>query len=612
MSWMQRWQRPWRRQYWLAWFLLGLILVLSPILTVNSFLHPPAAISQVPGLPSPSTPQLPLGVQRSGLVESTPVLLDGKEVFKIASPTVLNRAEPGQQVPVEVRARQIEMNLAQLLAPNPVAERSASYSTLLDPQTTEVLIENLNSQPVLFVRDAHLAEPRVLLTVTDADAQYYATTKAELAQRWQATLQQELRQALESRQPGARKERLNQVAISLATMVAASLVLFGVWKLLGWRKRLLEQRQIEQRQRSEATTSAINAPLDSPAAAAIALQEAEAEETGLQFLEILREQLSLQRRLRILDFLRWLVFWAIIFVWVSGIANILSWFPETRRFATVLGSIPSVILVAWFFAGLIDRLIHLGVDRFAKAWELNSSSTENSQRRSLRISTLVAVVKGLTTLLVYITALMWVLQSLNVAPISVLALGTVLAVAASFATQNIIKDFVNGFLILLEDQYAIGDFIRVNNVSGRVEGLNLRVTQLRNDTGHLITIPNSLIAQVENMTRTWSRCDFQIEVAYNTDVNLALDVIRQVADELAHDPEWGKFILDTTEVLGVEQLSHSGILIRLWIKTLPMKQWPVAREFRRRIKIAFDKQGIAIGMPQQSLIGPFIERTEKN
>lgn len=611
MSWMQRWQRPWRRQYWLAWFLLGLILVLSPILTVNSFLHPPAAIAQVPGLPSPSTPQLPLGVQRSGLVESTPVLLDGKEVFKIASPTVLNRAEPGQQVPVEVRARQIEMNLAQLLAPNPVAERSASYSTLLDPQTTEVLIENLNSQPVLFVRDAHLAEPRVLLTVTDADAQYYATTKAELAQRWQATLQQELRQALESRQPGARKERLNQVAISLATMVAASLVLFGVWKLLGWRKRLLEQRQIEQRQRSEATTSAINAPLDSPAAA-IALQEAEAEETGLQFLEILREQLSLQRRLRILDFLRWLVFWAIIFVWVSGIANILSWFPETRRFATVLGSIPSVILVAWFFAGLIDRLIHLGVDRFAKAWELNSSSTENSQRRSLRISTLVAVVKGLTTLLVYITALMWVLQSLNVAPISVLALGTVLAVAASFATQNIIKDFVNGFLILLEDQYAIGDFIRVNNVSGRVEGLNLRVTQLRNDTGHLITIPNSLIAQVENMTRTWSRCDFQIEVAYNTDVNLALDVIRQVADELAHDPEWGKFILDTTEVLGVEQLSHSGILIRLWIKTLPMKQWPVAREFRRRIKIAFDKQGIAIGMPQQSLIGPFIERTEKN
>ncbi|MGC8713107.1 MAG: mechanosensitive ion channel family protein [Leptodesmis sp.] len=565
----------------------------------------------MPGLPSPSTPQLPLGVQRSGLVESTPVLLDGKEVFKIASPTVLNRAEPGQQVPVEVRARQIEMNLAQLLAPNPVAERSASYSTLLDPQTTEVLIENLNSQPVLFVRDAHLAEPRVLLTVTDADAQYYATTKAELAQRWQATLQQELRQALESRQPGARKERLNQVAISLATMVAASLVLFGVWKLLGWRKRLLEQRQIEQRQRSEATTSAINAPLDSPAAA-IALQEAEAEETGLQFLEILREQLSLQRRLRILDFLRWLVFWAIIFVWVSGIANILSWFPETRRFATVLGSIPSVILVAWFFAGLIDRLIHLGVDRFAKAWELNSSSTENSQRRSLRISTLVAVVKGLTTLLVYITALMWVLQSLNVAPISVLALGTVLAVAASFATQNIIKDFVNGFLILLEDQYAIGDFIRVNNVSGRVEGLNLRVTQLRNDTGHLITIPNSLIAQVENMTRTWSRCDFQIEVAYNTDVNLALDVIRQVADELAHDPEWGKFILDTTEVLGVEQLSHSGILIRLWIKTLPMKQWPVAREFRRRIKIAFDKQGIAIGMPQQSLIGPFIERTEKN
>jgi small conductance mechanosensitive channel len=599
-------QRLWKRQYWLTCFLVSLLLVLSPILTVNPFLKPPGAIAQVPGLPSSSTPQLPLGVQRSGLVESAPVLLDGKELFRIASPTVYNRAEPGRQVPVEVRARQIELNLAQLLAPNPAAERSASYSTLLDPKTTEVLIENLNSQPVLFVRDAHLAEPRVLLTVTDADAQYHATTKAELAQRWQATLQQELRRALESRQPGARKERINQVVISLAAMVAASLMLFGVWKVLGWRKRILEHQQT-----SETTTSVINAPLDNPAGEAIALQEA-AEERGLQFLEILREQLSLQRRLRILDFLRWLVFWAIIFVWVSGIANILSWFPETRQFATVLGSIPSVILVAWFFAGLVDRLIHLGVDRFAKAWELNSSSTENSQRRSLRISTLVTVVKGLTTLLVYITALMWVLQALNVAPISVLALGTVLAVAASFATQNIIKDFVNGFLILLEDQYAIGDCIRVNEVSGRVESLNLRITQIRNDSGHLITIPNSQIAQVENMTRTWSRCDFQIEVAYNTDVNLALEVIRQVADELAHDPEWGKSILDTTEVFGVEQLSHSGILIRLWIKTLPTQQGPVAREFRRRIKIAFDKRGIAIGMPQQSLLGPFMKQVENN
>lgn len=605
MSWIEGLNRMMGRQSWLAWFLAGLLLVLSPILNLNPMLELPGAIAQVPSLASPSTPQLPLGVQRLGLVESAPVSLDGKELFRIASPTVYNRAEPGKQVPVELRARQIELNLSQLLAPNPTAEQPTSYSTLLDPKTTEVLIENLNSQPVLFVRDAHLAEPRVLLTVTDADAQYHATTKALLAQRWQATLQQELRQALASRQPGAMKERINQVMVSLAAMIAVSAVLVGTWKVLGWRKRILEQRQI-----AETRTSTSTAPFDESGVAAIALQEA--DEGGLQFLEILREQLSLLRRLRILDFLRWLVFWVIIFVWVSGIANILSWFPETRRFATILGSIPLLILAAWFFAGLIDRLIHLGIDRFAKAWELNSTGTENSQRRSLRISTLVAVVKGLTTLLVYITALMWVLQSLNVAPISVLALGTVLAVAASFATQNIIKDFVNGFLILLEDQYAIGDFIKVNEVSGRVESLNLRVTQIRNDDGHLITIPNSQIAQVENMTRTWSRCDFQIEVAYHTDVNLALEVIRQVADELAHDPEWENYILDTTEVFGVEQLSHTGILIRMWIKTLPMKQWPVAREFRRRIKIAFDKHGIAIGMPQQSLSTSLIEQIDNN
>jgi small conductance mechanosensitive channel len=207
--------------------------------------------------------------------------------------------------------------------------------------------------------------------------------------------------------------------------------------------------------------------------------------------------------------------------------------------------------------------------------------------------------------LVYTVGVLWVLQWLNLIPGSLLALGTVIALVISFAAQNLVKDLVNGFMILLEDQFRIGDFIRIGanaglqEVSGLVENLNLRITQIRSTEGNLIIFANSSIVQVENMSRTWARADFYIEVAYETDVNRALAIIRDTADKLAQDPQWHDVILDSHELLGVEQLSHSGIMIRLWIKTAPLQQWNVARELRRRLKLAFDQSDIRIGIPQQ-------------
>jgi small conductance mechanosensitive channel len=200
---------------------------------------------------------------------------------------------------------------------------------------------------------------------------------------------------------------------------------------------------------------------------------------------------------------------------------------------------------------------------------------------------------------------LWALQWLNLIPGSVLALGTAIALVLSFAAQSLVRDLVNGFMILLEDQFRIGDFIRIGanaglqEVSGLVENLNLRITQIRSTEGNLITFANSSIVQVENMSRTWARADFYIEVAYETDVNQALAIIRDTTDKMAQDPEWHSLIIDTHELLGVEQLSHTGIMIRLWIKTAPLQQWNVARELRRRLKMAFDQSDIHIGIPQQ-------------
>ncbi len=129
----------------------------------------------------------------------------------------------------------------------------------------------------------------------------------------------------------------------------------------------------------------------------------------------------------------------------------------------------------------------------------------------------------------------------------------------------------------------------------------LRVTQLRNLDGELITIPNGSIEMVRNLSSDWSRVNYAIEVGYDADVDRALEVIEAIAQKLYRDPQWQEQILDVPEILGVDNISHRGILIRLLIKTQPLQQWSVGREFRRRLKKAFDEQGIQVGIPQQMM-----------
>ncbi len=585
----------------LGWVIVGLFIVLCAT-TWNLTAWSPPVFSQIPSLPQSNTSQLPNGVTRQGLLEVTDVKLGGKEVLKIASPAVFNRNELGNQIPVEVRSHQIEANLEQILKSDrtSVLDSSEERFTRLDPDTIHVFIETLNRQPLLFVKDAGLAEPRVLLTVTDTDAQYHVTTKEILATRWQKLLEKELRQALELRKPGALRQQINDAIKIAIAAIASSIFLWLLSRVLEWREKALAQYQASQ---------AI-APVSSDEAAEGTQNEIAdkvAREHKPQLLEILRQQFSSQQsiqwRLQIVGLLRWLVFWTIAFVWVAGIAGALYQFPQTRPFALGVVSTPILILTVWFVTGLVNRLTNLAIDRIINTWGKNTLTIENSQRRSQRLATTTNALKGLITVSIYCFGIIWVLQVLNITPVSLLAFGTLLALAVSFGVQNVIKDLVNGILILMEDQYAVGDMIVVGSATGIVENVNLRITQIRSPDGRLITLPNSLIAQVDNLTRLWSRSDFVVEVAYNTDVDKALAIVMQEATQLARDPVWKPLILNVGEVFGVERISHAGIEIKIWIKTLPLKQFDVARELRRRLKIAFDRHGIQIGMPQQIWIG---------
>jgi small-conductance mechanosensitive channel len=572
-------RQSWKRNNLLRQFVMCSITIL--IVLTCSAINQPITLGQLPSLTTPSETQPPpVGVERRGTLESAPVRLDGKELFRIASPAVFNRSEPGNQIPVEIRAKQVEANLARLITD--IVNTGRTNEILLEPNKLQVATKIVNGQPVLFVNNTTLIEPKVLLTVTDTDAQYTSISKDQLAKRWQEILERELREAVELRQPEALQQQIASVVKTLVISVLLTLVLGIGWVFLRRRKKLLEQLQATE-------SSLMHTQEATPS------QPSELE-PQLQLLQRFHHYFGLQRRLEIVRFLRWLLFWAIALVWIIGVAYSLNAFPQTRQFARKLVAIPIVILMTWFLTGLINRLTDLIVDRFIENREREQVLTAEYLQR---IATIAEVIKGLKTVLVYTVAILLILQWLDLVSGSILALGAVFALAVSFAAQSLVKDLVNGFLILLEDQFRIGDNIRVGDISGQVENLNLRVTQIRSEEGSLITLPNSLITQVENRARSWARADFRIEVAYNTDVDLALTVVRETVEGMAQDPEWQGTILDTQELFGVEQISHTGIVIRIWIKTVRLKQWAIAMELRRRLKIAFDLNNIQIGIPQQ-------------
>lgn len=224
-----------------------------------------------------------------------------------------------------------------------------------------------------------------------------------------------------------------------------------------------------------------------------------------------------------------------------------------------------------------------------------------TERRRQRAETIGSLLRSVTSLVVGAVALAMILSELGLDLAPVLASAGILGVALGFGAQNLVKDFLNGMFMIVEDQFGVGDAIDAGEASGIVEAVGLRVTRLRSVDGTVWHIRNGEILRIGNMSQNWSRALIDVQVAYETDTDLASAVIKRVADEVWHDDRVGHFVLDEPEVWGVEQLGVDGIAIRLVVKTAPLEQWKVARELRRCLKEAFDAEGIEIPFPQRSL-----------
>jgi small conductance mechanosensitive channel len=256
------------------------------------------------------------------------------------------------------------------------------------------------------------------------------------------------------------------------------------------------------------------------------------------------------------------------------------------------------VLGIWLLAWLAFRLVRLAAARIeAAADDGDDSVTTHRERRGQTISQLL---RSVGRVVVFVVALLLTFNVfINIAPI--LAGAGILGLAISFGAQSLVKDVISGFFILFENQFAIGDVVEAAGKGGVVEKMTMRVVVLSDLQGVMHVIHNSEIKVVSNKTRGWSRAVIDVGVAYNEDVNRALSVVRDEAAQFSTDRDWAIQLDGPVEVPGVEALGDSSILIRTMIRTQPGSQWNAAREFRRRLKVRFDREGIEIPFPQRTV-----------
>jgi moderate conductance mechanosensitive channel len=275
----------------------------------------------------------------------------------------------------------------------------------------------------------------------------------------------------------------------------------------------------------------------------------------------------------------------------------MSWSESIANPAVIAGARVAGVLIVAF---LLTRILRRGVTKV----ESKVSQDTTPLRHLQRTETLAKVVSSAGIVVIWSIASIYIIRELGFDLAPLLAGIGVLGLAIGFGAQNLVRDVVNGFFILLEDQYGVGDFVEINQVaSGKVEQLTLRVTGLRALDGTMHFIANGNITHVANRSKDWARAIIDVGVAYKEDPARVREVLEEVAEGVSNNGEQvGRKLYGAPEVLGVEMLGEYEVVWRMMADTKPGKQWEVARQLREKIKIAFDEKGIEIPYPHQVTI----------
>jgi small conductance mechanosensitive channel len=262
-----------------------------------------------------------------------------------------------------------------------------------------------------------------------------------------------------------------------------------------------------------------------------------------------------------------------------------------------------VLVTAWILVRitrvLTRRLVkHMsgGVEKLAsmRAVSFVDTGPMSQARRMQRAETIGAVVRSIVSITIWSIAVLTILETLGISLGPLIAGAGIVGVALGFGAQSLVRDFLSGMFMLMEDQYGVGDVIDVGVATGTVEGVSLRTTRLRDVDGVVWHVPNGTILRVGNKSQQWSRAVVDVPVTFEADTIAATEVIRGVTEDVWHDPDFSSTIIAEPSVLGVESLEPGRIVIRVVVRTRPQEQWRVERELRKRIKAALDEAGIAL------------------
>ena len=276
--------------------------------------------------------------------------------------------------------------------------------------------------------------------------------------------------------------------------------------------------------------------------------------------------------------------------------------------ANFLLTAPLRILVVVVLALILKRLAHRAIRRFTARLVVSAGSTgrlksilegQPDPRAAGRAATLGDILRSLTTAVIYGLALLTILGELGINLGPLVASAGIVGVALGFGAQSLVKDFLTGVFMLVEDQYGVGDIVDLGPASGTVETVGLRTTRIRDVQGVVWHVPNGQVNRVGNKSQQWSRAFLDVEVGYGTDLEAAQAIIKRAADEVCARPPWSDAVLEPPEVSGVEALGKEAVSIRLIVKTRPATQFSLQRELRLRVHEALEREGAKSPLTRQ-------------
>tara|TARA_R110001583_G_scaffold73483_3_gene204430 strand:- start:2396 stop:3247 length:852 start_codon:yes stop_codon:yes gene_type:complete len=253
-----------------------------------------------------------------------------------------------------------------------------------------------------------------------------------------------------------------------------------------------------------------------------------------------------------------------------------------------------IIIGAYF----INKIITKSIDKTVRlAVVPNNYSSKESEKK--REDTLIQIFSITSKIVIFTISILMVLQEFGVVIGPILAAAGIVGLAFGFGGQYLIRDIISGLFIILENQYRIGDYVKFENLGGVVEKISLRMTTLRDLDGTVHHIPHGEIKEVSNYAKDFARVNLDIGVAYDTNLEHVIGVVNEVGNELAQDSQFKELIIKAPQFLRVNDFADSSVMLKILGETLPLKQWEITGELRKRLKIAFDQEGIEIPFPQR-------------